>query len=334
MVNLRDVIVVIALLSAFVPFRSMAAAQDAPLPPGWKQVVWEGTTISYDPRRFVFTPGRPDDLRARTKAVVSETPNPCPTRDANCSPSSARFQLFPGSGMDVRSWVARNLASLANRFTDTIIADRQAVEYVENAGAAVARVTYVVPVGAEMLVVDGTLSREIVPRLQFSRAVSSMLNVGQPAITSPGRTWDLWTEPVGGTRVFERPHLYGGSLLTIIGMMPKAVMVRTSDEVTGWIQTPASAALTTSVKIPSERSRFEGSSVVQVAVRGGIPVRQTPRSTAPKLLEQLNFGQQATLLGVRGDWAQIMYVDDARRTQTGWARWYYDGTRYLSFAVR
>ena len=164
--------------------------QPAPLPPGWKQVTWEGADIAaYDPRSYVFVPGKPDDVRARAQATISESPNSCAARPANCSPASARFQLYPSSGMDVRGWVARNFASLANRYTDTIIADRQAVEYIENGSSASARVTYVVPVGTEMLVVDGALSRDIAPRMQFSRPAPTTLAVGQPAITSPGRAW-------------------------------------------------------------------------------------------------------------------------------------------------
>lgn len=335
MVRFRSVVIVLGLLIGLLPAGGVRAMgrQQVPLPPGWKQFTWEGVIAAYDPRAFVFASGKPDDLRARAQATVTESPNPCVARTASCSPASARFRLFPSSGMDVRSWVTRNFASLANRYTDTIIADRQAVEHVENASSASAHVTFVVPVGTEMLVVDGSLSRDFVPRMQFARPLSTVLAVGQPAITTSGRAWDLWTDAAGGTRVFERPRLYGGTFLTIIAMTPRAVMVRTSDDVTGWIQAPASTALITNVLTPGERGRFEGSSVVQVDIRGGIPIRQSPRSTAPKLLEQLAFGQQATLLGVRGDWAQILYVDDARRAQTGWARWHYDGTRYLSFAV-
>lgn len=335
MVRLRSMVMVLGVLIGVLQAGGVGASgwQQAPLPPGWKQVTWEGVIVAYDPRSFMFVPGKPDDVRARAQATIRESPNPCAGRPAKCSPASARFQLFPSSGMDVRAWVARNLASLANRYTDTIIADRQAVEYIENGSSTSARVTYVVPVGTEMLVVDGALSRDLAPRMQFSRSAPATLAVGQPAITSPGRAWDLWTDAAGGSRVFERPRLYGGTLLTIIAMTPKAVMVRTSDDVTGWLQAPAGTALLTNVFAPGERGRFEGNSVVQVDLRGGIPIRQSPRSTAPKLLEQLAFGQQALLLGVRGDWAQVLYVDDARRAQTGWARWYYDGTRYLSFAV-
>lgn len=334
MVRLYRMVMVLGLLIGVLQAGSVrAAGQQAPLPPGWKQVTWEGVITSFDPRSYIFAPSKPDDPRARTQATVTASPHPCTARAANCSPVAARFQLFPSSGMDVRAWVARNYASLANRYTDIIIADRQAVEYIENASIASARVTFVVPVGTEMLVVDGPLSRELAPHLQFSRSASTTLAVGQPAITSPGRTWDLWTDVAGGTRAFERPRLYGGTLLTIIAMTPRAVMVRTSDDVTGWIRASASSALITNVLTPGERGRFEGNSVVQVELRSGVPIRQSPRSTAPKLLEQLAFGQQALLLGVRGDWAQVMYVDDARRAQTGWARWYYDGTRYLSFSV-
>jgi hypothetical protein len=236
--------------------------------------------------------------------------------------------------MDVRTWVTRNYASLVVQYSDTVIADRQAIKHVENAGVSGERVTFIIPVGTEMLVIDGSLSTELAGRLAFSRPAPAVLAVGQPAITSPGRAWDLWTAATGGARVVERPRLYGGTLLTIVAMTPKAVMVRTSDDVAGWIHAPAVSALTTNVLMPGERARFEGSSMVQVELRSRVPLRRSPRSTAPKLLEQLVFGQKAMLLGVRGDWARVMYVDDARRAQTGWARWHEDGARYLSFTRR
>ncbi len=334
MIRLRDFAIILCLVLGLTPAGVGAApAQQIPLPPGWKQLTWEGVIISYDPARYVFNAAKPDDGRARTMATLVESPNPCPPRGAGCSFGLARLQLFPGKGMDVWGWVKSNRPAMLEGATDLIIADRQAVEWVEGAESSGSQASYVVPVGKEMLVLEGSLSRELVGRIQFGRPAPAVLAVGQAASTTPARAWDLWTKPVGGEHVYERPRLYGGTLLTIVAMTPNAVMVRTSDDVTGWIQASAATALTANLMVPGERSQFQGSTVVQVGLRNGVPLRRSPRSTAPKLLDQLMFGQEATLLGVRGDWARVAYVDDARRTQVGWARWYYDGARYLSFAV-
>jgi hypothetical protein len=334
MIRLRDFAIILCLALGLLPAGVGAApAQQIPLPPGWKQLTWEGVIVSYDPRRYVFNAAKPDDPLARAMATLVESPNPCPPGGADCSPGFARLQLFPGKGMDVRGWVARNRPEMREGVTDLIVADRQAVEWNEEAGVSGFQAEYVVPVGTEMLVIEGSLSRDLVGRLQFSRPAPAGLAVGQTASTTPARAWDLWTKSVGGERVYERPRLYGGTLLTILAMTPRAVMVRTSDDVTGWIQAPAATALTANVITPGERSQFQGNTVVQVELRNGVPLRRGPRSTAPKLLDQLMFGQEAMLLGVRGDWARVAYVDDARRTQVGWARWYYDGARYLSFSV-
>ena len=326
MVRLRDVVIILCLFLGALP-AGTAMAREVPLPPGWKQVTWQGVIISYDPTRFVFNMAKPDDPRARAMARLLESPNVCPPGRANCAPDSARLQLFAGNGMDVRGWVAKNRPALVEGATDMIVADRQAVEWVGEADI------YVVPVGSDMLLIEGGLSGGLVRRLQFIRPAPVGLAVGQTASTTPARVWELWTKPAGGERVDERPRLYGGTLLTIVAMTPKAVMVRTSDNVAGWILAPAATALTTNVLVPGERGRFQGQAVVRVETRGGLAMRRGPRSSAPKLLEQLMFGQEAMLLGVRGDWARVAYVDDARRTQVGWARWYYDGARYLSFAA-
>ncbi len=74
-----------------------------------------------------------------------------------------------------------------------------------------------------------------------------------------------------------------------------------------------------------ERARFPTGARVQVVHPDGIPLRSEHPSDAPTLCEQMAMGQQATVHELVGDWLRIELDDGAR----GWARWYYDGTRYV-----
>ncbi|MDQ5852248.1 MAG: SH3 domain-containing protein, partial [Chloroflexota bacterium] len=187
---------------------------------------------------------------------------------------------------------------------------------------------YMVPVGADILVIDGSLSDDLAARLQFARPAPAQLAVGQVAMTKPSRTWDLWSQATGGTRVYERPKLYGGTLLAILAIRPAAVWVRTSDGVTGWIRAPAATALTPTAEMVGEPARYAGARFVQVVYRTGVALRRSPRSTAPKLLGRLDRGQIIELLGVRGDWVRVVF-DDGRIRTIGWARWHYNGVRFI-----
>src|SRR3712207_3553894 len=80
-----------------------AGAHDTSLPPGWKRVTWEAVIISY-PAAYTFSAGRPDDSRARAQATLREQPGFCDGM-ADCSPVAGTFRLYPGEGLDVRSWV-------------------------------------------------------------------------------------------------------------------------------------------------------------------------------------------------------------------------------------
>ena len=59
--------------------------------------------------------------------------------------------------------------------------------------------------------------------------------------------------------------------------------------------------------------------------RKGLPLRDEPHSQALKLREQIPQGAQVTISRVRGDWLLVALSDGA----SGWARWYYDGARYM-----
>jgi serine/threonine protein kinase len=153
--------------------------------------------------------------------------------------------------------------------------------------------------------------------------------VGEPARTHPGAELDLWTAAAGGERVRERPKLYGGALVTVVAIEPAAVRVRTPEGVEGWIQTPAAEALTGDLAAPGPAERFGAGTRVAIVWANGIPLRQEPRSNATPLVEKLPAGQQGTVQEVLGDWLKVTLDDQT----TGWARWYYDGRRYISIVA-
>src|SRR5687767_6395174 len=114
MCRLRGMIIVLGLMLGLLPAGGARAAATltGTLPQAWKQTTWEGVVVSYDSRRYAFVSGRPDDRRARIQASITQSPNPCLSRAADCSADAARLVLFPSGGMDVRSWVAHYLAAL------------------------------------------------------------------------------------------------------------------------------------------------------------------------------------------------------------------------------
>ncbi|MFL5800540.1 MAG: SH3 domain-containing protein [Roseiflexaceae bacterium] len=152
------------------------------------------------------------------------------------------------------------------------------------------------------------------------------LSAGQPAVTRPPFARDLWAAPTGDQRVDERPKLYGGALLTILAVETDAVQVRTEDGVEGWIREPAVQALTSHLDVQGARKSFPPQARVRISLTNGIPLRAEPRSDAAKLLDKLELGRAATVQELRGDWLKIL-LDDGT---SGWARWYYDGTQYIS----
>jgi SH3-like domain-containing protein len=156
----------------------------------------------------------------------------------------------------------------------------------------------------------------------------SGLAVGQQVMTKPSVARDLWTTPAGNERVRERPKLYGGAIVTILRITPTAVQVRTPEGVEGWIHEPAAEALTSDITVTGERARFSEGAHVQIVHPNGIPLRQAPASDAPKLLEQIDAGQQGTVQELRGDWLQIVLDTGV----AGWARWYYDEEQYIDIA--
>jgi hypothetical protein len=158
---------------------------------------------------------------------------------------------------------------------------------------------------------------------------SQIFSVGDQAATQPVRDpsnySNLWTEPVGGARVQERPKLYGGALVTVLELLPNAVRVRAEEGVEGWIHEPASSALIATTSPLGERANFVPGGRAAVTWANGIPLRAEPRSTSAKLIDSMPPDQQFTVEELRGDWLRVT-LDDGT---TGWARWYYDGVFYI-----
>jgi SH3-like domain-containing protein len=149
-------------------------------------------------------------------------------------------------------------------------------------------------------------------------------------MTKPGRAWDLWNANAGGTRVVERPQLYEGAFVTIMAIQDQAVQIRTSEGLTGWIQAAAAEALTPQVAPLGEQARFTPYSQARIAEGHTIPLRESPRSTAPVRGEPVKSGQELTVMGVRGDWLRVFSPDIGE----GWVRWYYDGAQYIEIVVQ
>lgn len=151
------------------------------------------------------------------------------------------------------------------------------------------------------------------------------LSVGQAAGIKPPAAPDLWTVPAGGQRVFIRPKLYSGALVTILALKDSAVQVRTDDQVEGWIHAPAAEALTGDLTPQGDRARFAPGARLRVVWPNGIPLRVGPHPDARKLREQVQSDTRGYVQQLLGDWLNVTLDDGA----AGWLRWYYDGQLYV-----
>lgn len=134
---------------------------------------------------------------------------------------------------------------------------------------------------------------------------------------------ELWDQAGGGGRVFERPKLHGGSLVTIEALdeATNAVKVRTEEGVTGWLRPPSTESLTFDLTRTGPGLALQPGARVRIARAAGIPLRAESRSTAAELRENLPAGTEALVLEQLGDWLRVRLDDRAE----GWVRWYYDG---------
>ena len=338
MARLRVVVALIALVLGVVPAAGAATGnRQGALPLGWKELAWHGVRIRYDPRVHRFASIDLPDGRARAAARLGESEDICPYEGADCFPAEARFYLYPAGGLDVHTWAMRNTPALAKISGDTVVSGRHALRsFTLTDGVGHNSLSYVIPLGVDMLVIHTGGIEDIASRLQFTQPFRTQLAAGQAAMTKPGRALDLWTRAAGGARVYERPLLYGGTPLTILGLRSHAVQVRTSEGVTGWLHAPAEAVLTPQAASVSPRARFQGVSTVQVVHLRPIPLRDGPSSTAPKIIDRILPGQQLSLMGVRGDWMRVLlFAPDGGYEPSwafGWVRWHYDGARYVDVA--
>jgi hypothetical protein len=149
---------------------------------------------------------------------------------------------------------------------------------------------------------------------------------GEQAITRPPLARDLWTAQASGERVFARPRLYGGALVTVLEIAVGAVRVRTPEGVDGWIHEPVEEALTEDLTMPGAQAGFVVGARVRIVWPNGIPLRAQPAPDALKVLPRLAPGQLGSVQELRGDWLLIS-LDDGT---TGWARWYYDDQIYIA----
>lgn len=144
---------------------------------------------------------------------------------------------------------------------------------------------------------------------------------------------NLWTLPVGGERIEERPLLYSGSLLTILDIQPQAIQIRTEEGIEGWLHTSPGRIyynLDEGDRVyyqKSDRPDYRRAGTrVSVVDSNGIPLRSEPGSSAAVVIDRMPPGQQGVVQELRGDWLRLV-LDDGT---TGWGRWYYDGNVYIS----
>ncbi len=199
---------------------SPAAEQPATLPADLNQITWHGLRFRYDPQQYVFAQDRlhelpPDQLQPHESARLMQIPNQCrhDFPGSDCFPSEVRLALYPGAGLEPRAWVAATFTTpyrwpTAELIVDTVVAGRAALAWAGD-GIRASETTYVVPLGNDMLVVDGDL--QAIHDLGFEVPGSTGITTGSFAMTTPQRTWELWTAAEAGNglpsvQVYTKAH--------------------------------------------------------------------------------------------------------------------------------
>lgn len=317
-----------------------AAPAPTPPPPAVvpaqsREVVWNRLRFSYDPARYEFLELRSIDWGAWAAALIRETPDPCLQAypGSDCAPDYVRLNLYDNEGLDLWSWLEQRSPDQfwwpgeALTF-DTVVAGRPAVAW-SGDGIHTDEMTYVVPLGMDILVINGDREQRFLSGVQFDPGRDRVPAVGQLMMTWPMRDHELWTAPAGGVRVAERPRLYGGSFVTIMAIEPSATQVRTADGVVGWVQAQTHAVVSPVVSVSDAQTRFSGNSgQAHVVHRSPIPLRDSPRSTAQSLGRPIEPNQELQVNAVRGDWVYVRLMVDGQERR-GWMRWYYDGAIYI-----
>jgi hypothetical protein len=297
-----------------------------------KEVVWNGLRFQYDPQRFRFAETALNDGQAYAAVSLIETPNPCLNQiGTDCTPGDVQLRLYSRDGLDFWAWLAQQQImtsySPQGDFVDLVIAGRPAVAWPGDGIFFGSYGVYAVSIGEDVLLINGVDLEWFLNGLQLEHPTAEILVVGQIAMTTPDRSWDLWSDAVGGARIDERPRLYGGALVTILATEAQAVQVRTAEGLTGWIQAAVTEALTTPVAPSRDQARFMAYAQARIAEGYTIPLRESPRSTAATQVQPAKSGQEFLVMGVRGDWLRVFIPEVGE----GWARWYYDGAQYIEF---
>jgi hypothetical protein len=295
-----------------------------------KEVVWHSIQFQYDPQRFRFAETAPNDGQVYAAASLVETPNPCLNEiGTDCTPGDVHLRLYSRDGLDFWAWRAQQQImtsySPQGDFVDLVIAGRPAVAWPGDGIFFGSYGVYAVSIGEDVLLISGVGLEWFLNGLQLEQPTAETLAVGQIAMTTPDRAWDLWSDAVGGARIDERPRLYGGALVNILATETQAVQVRTSEGLTGWIQAAAADALTTPVAPVGDQAHFMAYSQARIAEGYTIPLRESPRSTAATQVQPAKSGQELMVMGLRGDWLRVFIPEVGE----GWVRWHYDGAQYI-----
>jgi hypothetical protein len=284
---------------------------------------WHGLMFTYDSTQEEFRTLPPADGATAVATLEERYAVVCPPDGADCDAQHIELRLYPSNGLNVRAWAASRY-HLAN-FADVVVADRYALYQPGYQTFGYPGNTYIVPFGTQIVVISGTYAAEsTIARFTLPPAPALRLSVGALVMTKPDTTWNLWTSAKGGSRVFERPTLLGGSFVTIVELRAQAVAVRTTDGVTGWLRVPAATALTTRISSGTALERFGTSAHIKVVASKTLPVRTEPGSRAQQIVT-VTATDPLLGLGVRGDWVRVVLPSE----ELGWVRWHYDGQEYL-----
>src|SRR5262245_12711477 len=197
------------------------------------EVIWHGVRFQYDPQRFRFVETARGDSQAHAAADLVETPNPCQDSiGTDCTPGDVALRLYSRDGQDFWTWLAQQQISWSyspqGYFVDLVLAGSPAAAWSGDGIFFGSHIGYALPIGEDVLMITGVGLDWFVSGLQLEHPPARTLAAGQIAVTTPGRTWDLWSETAGGTRVIERTQLYGGDVVNIVATEAAGVQVATS----------------------------------------------------------------------------------------------------------
>jgi len=253
-------------------------------------------------------------------AQVLQLPTTAATLVGPAAPPIAHIVPAPGPRrMPWGALIAVLLAGILGALGLLLLNRDPPTQLVGGAGTTAAQVAATAPPSAGM----PTIAPSPAPSPTTGAPIA--VSVGKQAFTRTDMALDLFVDATGDQRVFDRPKLFSGAAVTILVIEPAAVQIRTPEDVVGWIHQQADLALTAAPPPISIQSPYRPGARIKIAQPTGIPLRDAPRPNAPKLVDKLKPDQQATIKDVRGDWLNIMLDDGA----AGWARWYYDGARYI-----